>query len=104
MKKLIPILFLFLGWNCTQKAEPQKPNVLFLFADDQRAETLGIAGNTYIQTPTLDQLAKEGTRFTNAYVMGGNHGAICMASRAMLFSGQNLFKVYDRLKGVQTMT
>lgn len=104
MKKLIPILFLFLGWNCTQKAEPQKPNVLFLFADDQRAETLGIAGNPYIQTPTLDQLAKEGTRFTNAYVMGGNHGAICMASRAMLFSGQNLFKVYDRLKGVQTMT
>ncbi|NVJ84691.1 MAG: sulfatase-like hydrolase/transferase [Algoriphagus sp.] len=104
MKKLFPILFLLLGWACTQKAEPKKPNVLFLFADDQRAETLGIAGNPYIQTPTLDQLAREGTRFTNAYVMGGNHGAICMASRAMLFSGKNLFKVYDRLKGVETMT
>ncbi|MCS5490219.1 sulfatase-like hydrolase/transferase [Algoriphagus limi] len=104
MKKLIPILVLILGWACAEKPEPQKPNVLFLFADDQRAETLGIAGNPYIQTPTLDQLAQEGTRFTNAYVMGGNHGAICMASRAMLFSGKNLFKVYDRLNGVQTMT
>ncbi|TFV94550.1 DUF4976 domain-containing protein [Algoriphagus kandeliae] len=104
MKKLIPILILFLSWACSEKTETQKPNVLFLFADDQRAETLGIAGNPYIQTPTLDQLAREGTRFTNAYVMGGNHGAICMASRAMLFSGKNLFKVYDRLNGVQTMT
>ncbi|WP_026951407.1 sulfatase-like hydrolase/transferase [Algoriphagus mannitolivorans] len=101
----ISIFLLFL-WaaSCQPKPEPQKPNILFLFADDQRADALGISGNPHILTPTLDQLAQEGSRFTNAYVMGGNHGAICMASRAMLLSGKNLFQVYDRLNGVQTMT
>lgn len=80
-----------------------KPNVLFLFADDQRADAIGAAGNPYIQTPNLDQLAKEGSRFENAYVMGGNHGAVCAASRAMLLSGKSLFHVYDKLKGERTM-
>ncbi|EAZ80936.2 sulfatase-like hydrolase/transferase [Algoriphagus machipongonensis] len=82
----------------------QKPNVLFLFADDQRADALGINGNPYIQTPTIDQLGREGSRFSNAYVMGGVHGAICMSSRAMLFSGKNLYKVTDKLSGEHTMT
>ncbi|EON78291.1 Choline-sulfatase [Lunatimonas lonarensis] len=91
----------FLGFSPVQ--QPKKPNVLFLFADDQRADALGIAGNPYILTPHIDQLAREGSRFTNAYVMGGNHGAVCMASRAMLMSGMNLFRVYDRLKDVHTM-
>jgi arylsulfatase A-like enzyme len=86
------------------KPAASKPNILFLFADDQRADALGISGNPYIHTPNIDQLAREGSRFTQAYVMGGNHGAICMASRAMLFSGKNLFKVYDKLAGVETMT
>lgn len=81
-----------------------KPNVLFIFADDQRADALGITGNPYIQTPTIDQLAREGSRFSNTYVMGGVHGAICMSSRAMLFSGKNLYKVTDKLSGQHTMT
>lgn len=80
-----------------------KPNVLFLFADDQRADALGASGNPYIQTPNLDQLASEGSRFENAYVMGGNHGAVCAASRAMLLSGKSLFHVYDKLEGERTM-
>mgnify|MGYP005749591511 CR=1 FL=1 len=104
MRRLSILLLLIWAASCQQKPEPQKPNILFLFADDQRADALGISGNPHIQTPTLDQLAKEGSRFRNAYVMGGNHGAICMASRAMLLSGKNLFEVYDRLNGVQTMT
>lgn len=80
-----------------------KPNVLFLFADDQRADALGASGNPYIETPNIDQLAREGSRFSNAYVMGGHHGAICAPSRAMLLSGKSLFHVYDRLKDVKTM-
>jgi arylsulfatase A-like enzyme len=103
-----PLLFLWIPLLFTQCHLTPKtttaPNILFLFADDQRADALGIAGNPYLQTPTIDQLAREGTRFTNAYVMGGNHGAICMASRAMLLSGQSLFRVFDRLQGIQTMT
>jgi arylsulfatase A-like enzyme len=80
-----------------------RPNILFLFADDQRADALGCAGNSYIQTPNIDKLADTGVRFSNGYVMGGHHGAICAPSRAMLMSGKSLFHVYDKLNGVQTM-
>lgn len=96
---LIPLLFLF---SCG-KMEEQRPNIVFILADDQRADALGISGNSVVQTPNIDQLAQEGTRFTNAYIMGGHHGAICAPSRAMLMSGLNLFRVYDRLNGVRTM-
>lgn len=86
-----------------EKSNLTKPNVLFLFADDQRADALGASGNTYIRTPNIDHLAKTGVRFTSAYVMGGHHGAICAPSRAMLMSGKSLFHVYDKLEGVHTM-
>lgn len=79
------------------------PNILFIFADDQRADALGAAGNPYIQTPHIDALARRGTRLSNAYVMGGHHGAVCAPSRAMLMSGKSLFHVYDVLDGVYTM-
>lgn len=103
MKNYFLLLFAFLVLSCQEK-KPVQPNILFLFADDQRADALGISGNSILQTPSIDELARQGIRFTNAYVMGGNHGAICMASRAMLFSGKQLFQVYDRLKGLETMT
>ena len=97
--------FLLLYATCsTQNEEKQpKPNILFLFADDQRADALGIAANPYIKTPHIDALANSGTRFLNSYVMGGHHGAICAPSRAMLLSGKSLFHVYDRLDGVETL-
>ena len=84
-------------------SQGQKPNILFLFADDQRADAYGASGNTYIRTPNIDNLAKSGVRFTSCYLMGGHHGAICAPSRAMLMSGKSLFHVYDRLAGVHTM-
>jgi arylsulfatase A-like enzyme len=96
---LLPLLFLM---SCGPIGE-QRPNIVFILADDQRADALGIYGNAVVQTPHIDQLAQEGTRFNNAYIMGGHHGAICAPSRAMLMSGQNLFRVYDRLNGVRTM-
>jgi arylsulfatase A-like enzyme len=80
-----------------------KPNILFLFTDDQRADALGCSGNPYIKTPNIDKLSERGVRFSNSYVMGGHHGAICAPSRAMLMSGKSLFHVYDRLAGVETM-
>ena len=107
---MVPLsAFMLLGTimscNAEKKStEPKvKPNILFLFADDQRADALGCSGNTYIRTPNIDQIAKSGVRFTNNYVMGGHHGAICAPSRAMLMSGKSLFHVYDVLDGVTTM-
>lgn len=94
-------------FNCnagkTTTETRKKPNILFLFADDQRADALGCSGNTYIRTPNIDRIAENGVRFTNNYVMGGHHGAICAPSRAMLMSGKSLFHVYDVLDGVMTM-
>ena len=48
----------------------KKPNVLFIFADDQCYETIRHLGITDIETPNLDRLMKSGTSFTRAYNMG----------------------------------
>ena len=99
-KKLKTVLLLA---GISSACQAQRPNVLFLFADDQRADAIGASGNTYIKTPNIDDLAKNGVRFSSSYVMGGHHGAISAPSRAMLMSGKSLFHVYDRLEGVHTM-
>ncbi|MEM8736201.1 MAG: sulfatase-like hydrolase/transferase, partial [Planctomycetota bacterium] len=69
-----------------------KPNILFIFADDQSFETIRALGNREIQTPNLDQLVREGTTFTHAYNMGSWSGAVCVASRTMLNSGRFLWR------------
>ena len=70
-----------------------KPNILFLFADDQRADIIAAHGNPHIKTPNLDTLAASGFSFRGNYVFGGNSGAVCVPSRAMLMSGRSWFKV-----------
>ena len=65
-----------------------QPNVLFVFTDDQRFDTIAALGNSEIDTPNLDRLAAEGTTFTHAHIMGGTSGAVCMPSRAMMLSGR----------------
>jgi len=65
-------------------AAKKPPNIVFLLTDDQRADTMGCAGNPIIQTPNIDAMAKGGVRFTNAFVTT----SICASSRASIFSGQ----------------
>ena len=50
------------------------PNILLLFADDQRFDTIRALGNPDIHTPNLDWLVREGTAFTRAHIMGGTVG------------------------------
>jgi arylsulfatase A-like enzyme len=59
-------------------------NVVVLYADDWRHDTLGVAGHPVVQTPNLDALAADGVRFINNYVTT----SICGVSRATLFTGQ----------------
>jgi len=74
-------------------AEPtKKPNVVFLFADDQRADTIGALGNPHIKTPNLDRLVQSGFVFRNAYCLGANVPAVCTPSRNMLLSGRAFFR------------
>jgi arylsulfatase A-like enzyme len=64
-------------------AQP-RPNIIFLLADDQRYDTLGVTGHPFIQTPHLDKLAAAGACFDRAYVTT----AICSINRATIFTGQ----------------
>ncbi|HUQ19011.1 MAG TPA: sulfatase-like hydrolase/transferase, partial [Gemmatimonadaceae bacterium] len=61
-----------------------RPNIIFLLADDQRSDVTGSAGNTIIQTPNLDALARQGLSFRNAYVTT----PVCAISRASIFTGE----------------
>jgi arylsulfatase A-like enzyme len=73
------------------EAVSSRPNILFLFADDQCWETLGVLGQTDIETPNLDRLARRGMLFTRAYNMGSWSGAVCVASRTMLITGRSVW-------------
>ncbi|WP_414584212.1 sulfatase-like hydrolase/transferase [Scytonema sp. PCC 10023] len=64
-------------------AKRKRPNVLFILTDDLGWGDLSIYGNTY-QTPNLDLLAREGTRFTNAYAAQ----TVCTPTRISFFTGR----------------
>jgi arylsulfatase A-like enzyme len=74
-------------------AAPRPLNILFLLTDDQRWDTLGVAGNRIVRTPNLDRLARQGVLFTN------NFGTtpVCYASRASIYTGQ-----YNRRHGIDS--
>ena len=90
-------LFALLALAATTRAADPRPNILFLFADDQRADTIAALGNPVIRTPNLDRLACQGLAFNRAYMQGGMNGATCVPSRAMLLSGRNLFHIDEKL-------
>ncbi len=69
----------------------KKYNILFLLTDDQRATTIHALGNKEIITPNMDELVKNGTAFTHAYIMGGAQGAVCAPSRAMIMTGKYVY-------------
>ncbi len=62
----------------------ERPNIVFLFSDDQSVPDLGCYGNTAIRTPNLDALAAAGVRFDRAYVTSPQ----CSPSRASILTGR----------------
>ncbi len=68
-----------------------RPNIVFLFTDDQRFDTINALGNKSIITPNMDNLVKQGLTFTQAHIPCGTNPAVCMPSRAMLHTGRSLF-------------
>jgi len=84
----------------TQTHTKAKPNILFLFTDDQRFNTLGALNNPAIKTPNMDRLVRNGTVFTHAHIMGSMSGAVCMPSRAMLMTGRTLFHIQGKGEGI----
>ena len=91
MKGIVIVGVLLVGMM-TAVVEAAKPNILFLFADDMRADSVGALGNPTVKTPNIDSLVQRGFVFRNAYCFGGNSGAVCTPSRNMLLSGNAYFR------------
>ena len=68
----------------SDKASKDRPNVIFILADDLGFAELGCYGNNFNETPNLDKLAGRGTMFTNAYASA----PVCSPYRAALMTGQ----------------
>jgi arylsulfatase A-like enzyme len=66
----------------------QKPNIIYLMADDQNVLSVGCYGNTEVFTPNLDKIGEKGIVFQRHY----NTTSICMASRATVFTGMYEYK------------
>jgi arylsulfatase A-like enzyme len=69
-----------------------RPNVLFLFTDDQRFDTLAALGNPDVRTPNMDRLVETGVAFTRAFICGSTVPAVCICSRATLLTGRPLWR------------
>ena len=81
----MPRFLLLLLTAVVGAAEPRKPNIIFILSDDLAQGDLGCYGQKLIQTPNLDRMAKEGTRFTQGYC----GTAVCAPSRTSLMLGQH---------------
>ncbi len=88
IKKLKILLFVLLTTLGSLAANKDKPNIIFILADDHSYYAAGFNGNTEIKTPNLDKLAETGMVFDNYY----NATAICMASRAEIMTGMYEYK------------
>ncbi|MBE8714433.1 arylsulfatase [Sphingobacterium hungaricum] len=86
MKSFLSIIFLFLIFqSLSAQDNVRKPNIVFILADDLGYGDLGAYGQAKIKTPHIDQLAKEGMRFTNFYA----GTSVCAPSRSALMTGQH---------------
>lgn len=99
------ILFVFAGFGRAAERRfeslreklrgQQKPNIIFILADDLGYGDLGCYGQKKIKTPNLDRMAAEGMRFTQAYA----GSTVCAPSRSSLMTGQHTG--HTRIRGNQ---
>ncbi|MEQ9289100.1 MAG: sulfatase [Cyclobacteriaceae bacterium] len=78
------LMLVFFGNIYVQAKEPQRPNILFIIADDASMKSLGAYGSSFVNTPAVDKLAKEGAIFTNAF----NNNPKCAPARACIVTGK----------------
>ncbi|PWH07478.1 arylsulfatase [Brachybacterium endophyticum] len=73
------------GSSASPSSSSTRPNLIVVCVDQMRADAMGIAGNEHIDTPYLDQLAREGFRFTRAY----SATPTCVPARVALLTGKS---------------
>jgi len=78
-------LFLVTGLLAGAANAAERPNIIFIMADDLGVHDLGVYGQKLIKTPNIDKLASQGTRFTQTYA----GASVCAPSRSVLMTGQH---------------
>ena len=83
----VVLLLIILIYSCNQEenSRPVKPNILFILVDDLGWTDLGCYGSTLYETPAIDELARSGVLFTDAYAPA----SICSPSRAAIMTGKH---------------
>lgn len=77
-------VFCFLLFSCAEKIDKdERPNIIFVLADDHRYDAMGFMGHPFLKTPHMDRMASQGIVFKNAYVTT----SLCSPSRASILSG-----------------
>lgn len=93
-KLFVPGLLIFIscfGVNTLKAAPPEKPNIVFILADDLGYGDLNCFGATKVTTPNIDRIAERGIRFTNAY----SPHSVCTPSRYGLLTGQYAWRTWN---------
>ena len=84
----VPVLLLFItgsiGHSCTRSSSPDRPNIIYLYTDQQSATMMSCAGNSYLSTPAMDYIAENGIRFTRAYTTN----PVCSPARVSMMTGR----------------
>ena len=86
------IIFIITIISLSTNAQTKKPNIVFIMADDLGIGDIGAYGQTIIQTPNLDLLAKQGAKFAQFYA----GTSVCAPSRASLMTGKHTGHSYVR--------
>ena len=84
MKYNLVIILVVSLFFCLNIKAQEKPNFVFIIADDVSWNDIGCYGNEIVKTPNIDLLAKEGLQFTNAYLTASS----CSPSRCSIISGK----------------
>ena len=85
-RSLLIVFLLILFQSCSNtEVESEKPNVLFIIADDFGAHDMSSMGSEFYETPNLDKLASQSMIFTNGYAAA----QVCSPSRASIMSGKS---------------
>jgi arylsulfatase A-like enzyme len=85
MNYLIYIIFSFILINASMAQNSEnRPNIIYIFTDQQHANMMSCAGNSWLKTPAMDYLAENGIRFTRAYTTN----PVCVPARVSMMTGR----------------
>ncbi len=103
-KKIISITLCVLSFLTLASQTKDRQNILFLFVDDMAYDCIASHGNDQVITPNIDRLSAQSTQFTHAFNAGSWSGAVCLASRTQMMTGQKLWHAAAVSMGINNNT